>query len=160
MQRPQFLLHKRHLSEFPFKVDFFSNSMQLTLISYEYTYVYPLSLRSFYATRPGPVPGGGIPRHGRGGRGVRLSAPLPFCKILKKKKLYWIYALDMCNADNLCHHSHSCTEFEQKNGNSNLTQTYSTLTLRLVTLSLSYLIRMGNVNRRTFNKQSPMGMIR
>ena len=57
MQRPQFLLHKRHLSEFPFKVDLLSNSMQLTLISYEYTYVHPLSLRSFYATRPGPVPG-------------------------------------------------------------------------------------------------------
>ena len=57
MQRPQFLLHKRHLSEFPFKVDLLSNSMQLTLISYEYTYVHPLSLRSFYATPPGPVPG-------------------------------------------------------------------------------------------------------
>jgi len=40
MQRSQFLLHKRHLSEFPFKVDLLSNSMQLTLISYEYTYVY------------------------------------------------------------------------------------------------------------------------
>ena len=53
MQRPQFLLHKRHFSEFPFKVDLLSNSMQLTLISYEYTYVYPVSLRSFYATRPG-----------------------------------------------------------------------------------------------------------
>ena len=71
MQRPQFLLHKRHLSEFPFKVDLLSNSMQLTLISYEYTYVHPLSLRSFYATRPGPVPAGGIPRHEGGGGGGR-----------------------------------------------------------------------------------------
>ena len=86
MQRPQFLLHKRHLSEFPFKVDLLSNSMQLTLISYEYTYVYPLSLRSLYATRPGPVLGGGIPRHERGGRGCGCRHPSPFVKCKKRKR--------------------------------------------------------------------------
>ena len=140
MQRPQFLLHKRHLSEFPFKVDLLSNSMQLTLISYEYTYVHPLSLRSFYATRPGPVPAGGIPRHGGGGGqggGCGCRHPCPFVKFKKRKRCIEfthsicvtpiIFAIIYIHAQSL----------NQKNGN-------STLTLRLVTRSLSYLIRMGN----------------
>ena len=56
----------------------------------------------------------------------------PFCKSKKKKKkaLYRVYALDMCNANNLCHQFHSQSlkikndnyNNNAQNGKSNLTQ--------------------------------------
>ena len=62
----------------------------------------------------------------------RLSTPFHFCKSekKKKKKAYRIYALDMCNANNLCHQFHSQSlkiknynyNNNAQNGKSNLTQ--------------------------------------
>ena len=52
----------------------------------------------------------------------RLSTPFPFCKKKKKKErkkaLYRIHVLDMCNANNLCHQFHS-QSLKIKNDNYN-----------------------------------------
>ena len=90
---------------------------------------------------------GGIPRKGSWGDGGWRGAAVYALSHLQEWKitLFWNYSLDMFNADNFCHHSHSQSLKIKKttpktvtqtllNLNSNLTQTR----LRLVTRSSSH----------------------